>query len=220
MAKKFYIDKVIQSQYANSTHIKNIVYNFWDKINPESDINLIYDKVVNLDTAEGYGLDVWGRIVGFPRQFISVEEETKYFGFKELEGSYNSRLETFNNAPFYQTVNGRVQLSDEGYRFYILIKAFINISDSSLYFLNQIISRLFKDKKIEIIHTDTMELRLVIQDMIPDVAKNALLSLNWLPAGVNLDIYQVITPTFGFDGSELNPFDQGTFVYDVPHGAI
>ena len=139
MAKKFYIDKVIQSQYANSTHIKNIVYNFWDKINPESDINLIYNKVVNLDTAEGYGLDVWGRIVGFPRQFIKVEEETKYFGFKELEGSYNSRLETFNNAPFYQTVNGRVQLSDEGYRFYILIKALINISDSSLYFLNQII---------------------------------------------------------------------------------
>jgi len=220
MAKEFYIDKVIQSQYANSTHIKNVIYNFWDKINPESDINLIYDKVVNLDTAEGYGLDVWGRIVGFPRQFIEVEEDTKYLGFKELEGSYNSRLETFNNAPFYQSINGKVQLSDEGYRFYILIKALINISDSSLYYLNKIISRLFEDKKIQIIHTDTMELRLVIQDTIPEVAKNALLSLNWLPAGVNLDIYQVITPTFGFDGSELNPFDQGSFTFDIIHRTI
>jgi len=220
MAKEFYIDKVIQSQYANSTHIKNVIYNFWDKINPESDIKVIYDKVVNLDTAEGYGLDVWGRIVGLPRQFIEVEEDTKYFGFKELEGSYNSRLETFNNAPFYQSINGKVQLSDEGYRFYILIKALINICDSSLYCLNKIISRLFEDEKIQIIHTDTMELRLVIQDTIPDVAKNALLSLNWLPAGVNLDIYQVITPTFGFDGSELNPFDQGSFTFDIIHRTI
>lgn len=220
MTKKFYIDKVIQSQYANSTHIKNIVYNFWDKINPESDINLIYDNVVNLNTAVGYGLDVWGRIVGIPRQFIEVEEETKYLGFKELEGGYNSRLETFNNAPFYQFINGKVQLADEGYRFYILIKALINISDSSLYSLNKILLRLFKEQKIQIIHSDTMELRLVIQDVIPEVAKNALLSLNWSPAGVNLDIYQVITPTFGFDGSELNPFDQGTFAYDVPHGTI
>lgn len=220
MAEKFYIDKVIQSQYANSKRINDIICNFWHHINPEIDVKNIFDKVVNLDTAEGYGLDVWGRIVGFPRQFIEVENEIKYFGFKELEGSYNSRLETFDNTPFYNLINGKVQLVDEGYRFYILIKALINISDSSLFSLNQLISKLFEDKKIQIIHSDTMELRLVIQDIIPEVAKNALLSLNWLPAGVNLDIYQVVTPTFGFDGSELNPFNQGTFAFDVPHGTI
>ena len=180
----FNIDKVIQSQYANSKRINDIINNFWDCINPENDIKNLYDKIINLNTAVGFGLDIWGRIVAISREFISVELKN---------------------------------LSDEGYRFYILIKALINISNSSLYNLNSMLNMLFGDNKnIMIIHTDTMALRLLILSEVPEVAKSALLRMNWLPAGVNLDIYQVITPTFGFNGSFLHPFNQGTFCSDVP----
>ena len=39
----------------------------------------------------------------------------------------------------------------------------------------------------------------------------ALDNLPWLPAGVGLEMYQVITPTFGFAGTGLQNFDNGTF---------
>ena len=185
----FNIDKVIQSQYANSKRINDIINN---------------------------GLDIWGRIVAISREFISVELKNKYLSF-DPQGVHHTRIDTLDNAPFYQRIDGKVLLSDEGYRFYILIKALINISNSSLYNLNSMLNMLFGDNKnIMIIHTDTMALRLLILSEVPEVAKSALLRMNWLPAGVNLDIYQVITPTFGFNGSFLHPFNQGTFCSDVP----
>ena len=142
--------------------------------------------------------------------------KNKYLGF-DPQGVHHTRIDTLDNAPFYQRIDGKVLLSDEGYRFYILIKALINISNSSLYNLNSMLNMLFGDNKnIMIIHTDTMALRLLILSDVPEVAKSALLRMNWLPAGVNLDIYQVITPTFGFNGSFLHPFNQGTFCSDVP----
>ena len=213
---EFNIDKVVQSQYANSKRINDIINNFWDCINPENDIKNIYDKIINLNTAVGFGLDIWGRIVAISREFISVELKNKYLGF-DPQGIHHTRIDTLDNAPFYQKIDGKVLLSDEGYRFYILIKALINISNSSLYNLNSMLNMLFGDNKnIMIIHTDTMALRLLILSEVPEVARNALLRMNWLPAGVNLDIYQVITPTFGFNGSFLHPFNQGTFCADVP----
>ena len=213
---EFNIDKVVQSQYANSKRINDIINNFWDCINPENDIKNIYDKIINLNTAVGFGLDIWGRIVAISREFISIELKNKYLGF-DPQGVHHTRIDTLDNAPFYQRIDGKVLLSDEGYRFYILIKALINISNSSLYNLNSMLNMLFGDNKnIMIIHTDTMALRLLILSDVPEVAKSALLRMNWLPAGVNLDIYQVITPTFGFNGSFLHPFNQGTFCSDVP----
>lgn len=41
--------------------------------------------------------------------------------------------------------------------------------------------------------------------------KAALDNLPWLPAGVGLEMYQVITPTFGFAGTGLQNFCNGTF---------
>ena len=128
---EFNIDKVIQSQYANSKRINDIINNFWDCINPENDIKNIYDKIINLNTAVGFGLDIWGRIVAISREFISVELKNKYLGF-DPQGVHHTRIDTLDNAPFYQRIDGKVLLSDEGYRFYILIKAMINISNSSL----------------------------------------------------------------------------------------
>ena len=55
---EFNIDKVVQSQYANSKRINDIINNFWDCINPENDIKNIYEKIINLNTDVGFGLDI------------------------------------------------------------------------------------------------------------------------------------------------------------------
>lgn len=207
----FYIDATVQSQYAASPHIRALVDSFWEAINPEADINEIYEKMVDPDTAVGFGLDVWGRIVAIGREYIALDESTKYLGFNPLAGVTNPRLNSLNNAPFYRPVDGKVRLADNAYRTYIFIKALINIGTGTLASINEMLALMFPDTKICCVHVDTMVLRLVIQGKISVADKTALLQLPWLPAGVGLELYQVITPTFGFNGSGLTPFNQGTF---------
>lgn len=211
MAEEFHIDATIQSQYAASPHLTALVEAFWKALNPEADIKSIYDNMVNLDSAVGFGLDVWGRIVAIGREYVAADENSKYFGFAPEEGVSAPRVTPFNNAPFYSKVNGKVRLSDKAYRTYILIKAMINIGDSTLATINRMLKECFPDAKISCIHVDTMTLRLVIQGGFSEADKAALRNLPWLPSGVDLQMYHIITPTFGFRGSGLMPFNQGTF---------
>ena len=205
------IAETVQSQYATSKRMRAVIDAFWQAINPKSDIDLLYRKLVNPRTAEGYGLDVWGRIVAIGRSFLAVDDDTPYFGFDPPEGVKNERLNSFGNAPFYKTIYGKVELADPMFRTYVFLKALINISDSSLASLNQAVKLLFPDADIQILHTGTMVLRVLILSPLSESDKAALDNLPWLPAGVGLEIYQVITPTFGFADTGLQNFDNGTF---------
>ena len=206
------IAETVQSQYATSKRMRAVIDAFWQAINPKADIDLLYKKLVNPRTAEGYGLDVWGRIVAIGRSFLAVDDDTPYFGFDPPEGVKNERLNSFGNAPFYKTIYGKVELADTMYRTYVFLKALINISNSSLAGLNRMIKLLFPDADIQILHTGTMVLRVLVLSPLSESDKAALDNLPWLPAGVGLEMYQVITPTFGFAGApELKNFNNGTF---------
>ena len=205
------IAETVQSQYATSKRMRAVIDAFWQAINPKSDIDLLYKKLVNPRSAEGYGLDVWGRIVAIGRSYLAVDDGTPYFGFDPPEGVKNERLNTFGNAPFYKQIYGKVRLADPMFRTYVFLKALINISNSSLAGLNHMVRLLFPDADIQILHTGTMVLRVLILSPLSESDKAALDNLPWLPAGVGLEIYQVITPTFGFAGTGLQNFDNGTF---------
>ena len=205
------IAETVQSQYATSKRMHAVIDAFWQAINPKSDIDLLYKKLVNPRSAEGYGLDVWGRIVAIGRSYLAVDDDTPYFGFDPPEGVKNERLNSFGNAPFYKTIYGKVELADPMFRTYVFLKALINISDSSLASLNRAVKLLFPDADIQILHTGTMVLRVLVLSPLSESDKAALDNLPWLPAGVGLEIYQVITPTFGFAGTGLQNFDNGTF---------
>ena len=205
------IAETVQSQYATSKRMRAVIDAFWQAINPKSDIDLLYRKLVNPRTAEGVGLDVWGRIVAIGRSYLAVEDDTPYFGFDPPEGVKNERLNSFGNAPFYKQVMGKVRLADTMYRTYVFLKALINISNSSLASLNQAVKLLFPDADIQILHTGTMVLRVLVLSPLSESDKAALDNLSWIPAGVGLEMYQVVTPTFGFAGTGLKNFNNGTF---------
>ena len=205
------IAETVQSQYATSKRMKAVIDAFWQAINPKSDIDLLYKKLVNPRTAEGWGLDIWGRIVAIGRSYLAVEDDTPYFGFDPPEGVKNERLNSFGNAPFYKQIMGKVRLADTMYRTYVFLKALINISNSSLASLNQAVKLLFPDADIQILHTGTMVLRVLVLSPLSESDKAALDNLSWIPAGVGLEMYQVITPTFGFAGTGLKNFNNGTF---------
>ena len=205
------IAETVQSQYATSKRMRAVIDAFWQAINPKSDIDLLYKKLVNPRTAEGWGLDIWGRIVAIGRSYLAVEDDTPYFGFDPPEGVKNERLKSFGNAPFYKQVMGKVRLADTMYRTYVFLKALINISNSSLASLNQAVKLLFPDADIQILHTGTMVLRVLVLSPLSESDKAALDNLSWIPAGVGLEMYQVVTPTFGFAGTGLKNFNNGTF---------
>ena len=205
------IAETVQSQYATSKRMRAVIDAFWQAINPKSDIDLLYRKLVNPRTAEGVGLDVWGRIVAIGRSYLAGEDDTPYFGFDPPEGVKNERLNSFGNAPFYKQVMGKVRLADTMYRTYVFLKALINISNSSLASLNQAVKLLFPDADIQILHTGTMVLRVLVLSPLSESDKAALDNLSWIPAGVGLEMYQVVTPTFGFAGTGLKNFNNGTF---------
>lgn len=207
----FDIGLTIQSQYSASPHIVALVNGFWSCLDPSADIELIFNKMINPRTAEGFGLDVWGRIVAIGREYTSKDANFPYWGYKPPVGVTNSRMRNFGNAPFYKEITGKVQLSDQAYRTYIFLKAMINIGNGSLSSLNRMISVLFPSVNIVLLHVDTMVLRLLIQDYIDQADLDALLNLPWLPAGVGLEVYQVITPVWGLEGSGLETLDNGTF---------
>ena len=214
-ASKFDIRETIQSQYACSQRISKLALVVWQAIDPASDIELMYDRMINPLSAVGAGLDVWGHIVGVPRSIQVKRLFQNYLGFNY--GGYSVYLNSFNNAPFYnKNWYDSVDLSDTAYRLYIFVKAASNISTSTLYDINFMCKQLIP-KGVKVIHSGTMALRVIITSgTIDQTALAAFLGLKWSPTGVGVDRYDVIGPVFGFNGSKLQPLNHGTFISTRP----
>ena len=60
------LEQTIASQYANSPTILALINNMNTYIDVSADLDNFYNVVWNVDTAVGFGLDIWGRIVGLP----------------------------------------------------------------------------------------------------------------------------------------------------------
>jgi len=61
------VEQTIISQYGTSRTISKLIQNMNDYIDPCADIDNFYDFIFNVDTAQGFGLDIWGRIVNVER---------------------------------------------------------------------------------------------------------------------------------------------------------
>lgn len=132
--------KTIISQYSNSPTLVQLIKNFNQYIDPTANINTFYNLVFNVDTAQGYGLDVWGRIVGVTRT-LNISG-VKYFGFDEAT---NVSADPFNQSAFYagESITENYSLSDDSFRTLIFAKALANISDGSIPSINQLLLNLF-----------------------------------------------------------------------------
>lgn len=129
------------SQYANSPILTTLITDFAGYVDQTVNMQSFFDLIWNVDTAQGYGLDVWGRIVGVSRT-IQISEPSDYFGFEE---THDPSIQPFNSAPFYSgaQVTSNVELSDTAFRTLIFAKALANISDGSIQAINQLLLNLF-----------------------------------------------------------------------------
>ncbi len=135
----FDIFATVISQYANSPVLLELIANMAVYIDPTAKFDAFFTLIWNVDTAQGHGLDVWGRIVGVSR-VLQLPADGDFFGFDEATDAF-----TFNEGIFYGGVNltDNFALTDTAYRRLILAKALSNISDGSIPGINQILINLF-----------------------------------------------------------------------------
>lgn len=209
--------QTIISQYDNSPRLLTILEGENGAIDPAVDIQAFYNAVFDPRTAVGWGLDCWGQIVGISRD-IQLAGTNTAFGFD------GSGLEPFDQAPFWsEDATSYYRLTDEAYRQLIFFKAAINITDGSLASLNRIMDMMFGERgTVCVLHVGTMKIRFYF-DFYLRPFERALIAREDVPpkpAGVGFDMYEIRrADTFGFQGSGLQPFNQGNFAIGGPRDA-
>ena len=142
----FDIWSTVISQFSNSPILTGIIEAFNDAMDQTQNLDSFYDLVFNVLTAQGYGLDVWGRIVNVARTLpVSGGPAPATFGFNEPGNDWVG----FNQAPFTSagaSPTTNVTLIDAQYRPLVLAKAATNIWNGSIPGLNAILLALFQGR--------------------------------------------------------------------------
>lgn len=203
----------VQSQYAASPRMLALLVRKAALLDPGKDILLFYDGIFNPKTAEGIGLDIWGRIVGLTGRKIWTEN-TDFFGF------HGQNLQNFDQAPFWikALATGQASLSDAVFRFLIFYKAAANIGRGDMQSINALLGSLFEPEhgagSCCVIEAGPMEIRAVFSFYLSAYEQAVFSQYGLLnrPAGVGFSWFQHDpAEMFGFGGQELQNFDNGVF---------
>lgn len=202
-------------QYGNSPRITQLMSNMQQYLLPDANVDAFYNTVWNIDTAQGFGLDIWGRIVGVSR-VIKVAGQVNNFGFNTTMNDTSP----FGVSPFYTgpVSSNNYALSDSAFRLLIMCKALTNIIRTSLPAINQILQNLFPGRgNCYVNDLGGMQIRYLFQFQLQSWEVSILQTAGALPrpTGVRATIAQIpTTATFGFNeaGSNSQPFGQGTFL--------
>lgn len=204
--------QTILSQYADSDRITGLIETFFNATDQTANFDTFYDQIWNLDTATGYGLDCWGRIVGVNRvlqvanqQYFGFAEAgdalpfgdarfqgwTPYFGFAEAGDA-----QPFNQAPFgAQKVFAGVDPEAGGGIFYVSGRLTSNYALSDQAYRQLIYAKAAAN---------------ITDGSIPSI--NSIL-LNIFPGRGNCYVQEGSVPSyFGFvEATNAQPFNQAPF---------
>lgn len=149
---KFDFEATVISQYANSPVILQLAQNMNDYVDQSANFANFYNFVWNVDTAVGFGLDIWGKIVGVAR-LLRIPNTTDYVGFDnsatpppdwQTMGSTQTPGGPVGGAMYtgYNATEAYL-LDDNAYRQLILAKAFANICTTTAPAINTILQNLY-----------------------------------------------------------------------------
>lgn len=104
-------------------------------------------NVWNINTAQGFGLDIWGRILGQSRYLQVTQTPGDNFGFyANADASGAQPWKPWSQAPFYGgDASGTVafSLQDSSYRQLLLVKAASNIARCDVKSINALMRSMF-----------------------------------------------------------------------------
>lgn len=184
------VEQTIISQYANSPTILQLVQDIDSYLDPAADIDNFYDVVWNVDTAVGFGLDIWGRIVGLPTgryiytSPVTVLDDDQFRTLILLKALSNISI---TSAPSFNRLL-RSWFGDRG-------RAYVN--DLGSMSMRYTFEFQLEDFEVQILANPEIFLR---------------------PAGVLVTIRQFTAPVFGFSEAHdplYTPFNVAPFVTEV-----
>lgn len=116
------VTQTVISQYANSPTLLGIINSFNAAVDPCDDINNFYTMVWDVATAQGFGLDIWGRIVGVgrtigttPATVLTDSQFRQLILLKALANISPSTSYAINSLLLnWMTGNGRCYVNDLG----------------------------------------------------------------------------------------------------------
>lgn len=141
-------------------------------------------NVFNIDTANEFGLSIWGT-------FLDVQR------------------------PSYELNGEIVQFDDDQYRTLIKGRLMLMNSNGSIPSINAYLNYLFPGKAVFAVDYYDMSINLVFYYQPTEKEMAIIQSEGFLPKPAGVNIKYVIVPpdeVFGFDGQEMQTFDNGTFL--------
>lgn len=222
-AGTFDFEATVISQYANSPTLLQLITNMNAYVRQDANFAAFFDFVWNVDTAQGFGLNIWGKIVNISR-LLNIPSGEETFGFKNSQTPADDL--PFNEGVFNSKGGHLTQtylLPDDAYRTLILAKALANISATTAPAINQILRNLFMGRGIAyVLDLGNMQMQYTFLFQLTITEYAILAQSNALPrpAGVKSFI-KVISSSdtlFGFAeaGPDSQPFGSGVFY--VPAG--
>jgi hypothetical protein len=213
-----YVEQTIISQYGTSATITQLVRNMDQYIDPRTDFDAFYDYVWNVETAQGFGLDIWGRIVNISRE-LKIPDAGPYFGFSE------ANMEPFGQAPFMEASASTQTylLADDAYRQLILVKALTNISSTNAPTLNQLLQNMFAGRgRCYVNDLGGMQLRYTFEFLLTPYEFAIMTQSGAIPrpAGVGAILITTEVPYFGFSEGGGDPFGEAPFMTEGSTHAI
>ena len=203
------VQDTLISQYADSPVLCGLIRRFNDCLDPRADLRQFYDTVWNIDTAQGFGLDTWGAIVGIGRE-VAISAQDEYIGFSQGYTPFGEGIWSSGEG-----TDRRYRLDDDTYRRIILLKAMSNIIYATAPHINRLLCEMFgKRGRAYFVKNGTMAARYVFEFYLLPVERAVIRQTDLLPrpAGVLLDFYEPeADKTFGYLEANLAPFGEGAF---------
>jgi hypothetical protein len=206
--------RTVISQYANAPTLLQLIENANSYIDPKANFDAFVGMVWDLRSAEGIGLDIWGRIVGVDRT-LKIPGNEPYFGYQTGDSSW----QPFGQAPFVSgtPATQNYVLSDDAFRTLIFVKAAANIAATTSPAINALLRRLFAGRgRVYVNDLGNMQMRYTFEFYLQPYEMALLTQSGALPRPAAVSIYLLQAPNgemFGFaEAGDTEPFGQGTFL--------
>lgn len=180
----------------------------WYNVNQKDFWSNWYRDVFNLDTANDFGLSIWGRILGLPLS-VTIESSIN----KEAFG-FGTNHKNFNNGNFARARTSEQQLDTDQRRIVLKLRYFQLTSRGSVPEINEFLNALFGGQgNVYVIDSLDMSYATYFFNFEPGSQLRFILEKYDLlprPAGVGVRYVVQVKPSFGFGVNHLN-FENGSF---------
>lgn len=206
------VEATVMSQFANAPVMMQLIQNMNAYLDEHANYQAFETQVWSLLSATGFGLDFWGAVLGVSR-LLQIPSSGPFFGFDQ-----GGSMVGFGQGTFLKFIGATTtySLPDPPYKQALLAKALANITRTDIPALNQLISNLFAGRgRCYCTDLGNMQMTYTFEFVLLAVELAILQQSGVLPhpTGVGVTIVQapVTSGVFGFNGSGLNTFNNGTF---------